>query len=200
MVDSRFANRRCFLAPHRAQTYHLQQFRDRARGLSSPREVFNYTRSSLQNVVERTFGVWKKRFPIIRHMNNYQLQKQVMIPVACAVLHNFIRRSRESDELYQQFDQDRVPINIIDPSFPTEDIPRTSTTENADNHEVSVGNRSRTTADLNAFRDQLTCQVTLVPISKQMKLLKFCHVIITNLMSSNQTIQIIVIFFFTFML
>ena len=52
-----------------------------------------------------------------------------------------------------------VPINIIDPSLPTEDIPRISTIENADNHEVSVGNRSRTTADLNAFRDQLTWQM-----------------------------------------
>ena len=89
-------------------------------------------------------------------MNNYQLQKQVMIPVACAVLHTFTRRSREPDELYQQFDQDGVPINIIDPSLPTEDIPRTSTTENTDNHEVSLPNRSRTTVDLNAFRDQLT--------------------------------------------
>ena len=159
MVDSGFANRRCFLAPHRAQRYHLQQFKDRARGLTSPREVFNYTHSSLRNVVKRTFSVWKKRFLILRHMNNYQLQKQVMIPVACAVLHNFIRRSREPDELYQQFDQDGVPINIIDPSLTTEYIPRTSSTENADNHEVSVDNRSRTTADLNAFRDQLTWQM-----------------------------------------
>ena len=158
LVDSGYANRGCFLGPHRAQTYHLAAFRDRERGLGSPREVFNYTHASLRNVVERTFGVWKKRFPILRHINNYRMQTQVMIPVACAVLHNFIRRSREPDELYEQFDQDGVPANEIDPSLRTDDVPPNSSNDNADNNEGRVPNRC-IGGDMNSFREMLTEQM-----------------------------------------
>jgi len=103
------------MAPYRGQTYHLQQFRGRQRGLSSSREVFNYTHSSLRNCIERTFGVWKARFPILKRITNYPLNRQIMIPIACAVLHNFIRGGKEHDELLLAYNRDGVSIEEINP-------------------------------------------------------------------------------------
>ncbi|KAL5552924.1 hypothetical protein UlMin_040325 [Ulmus minor] len=89
LVDSGYANRGCFLAPYRGTNYHL---RDRRRlGGDRKKEQFNYRHASLRNAIERTFGIWKRRFPILRSMHQFPLDKQAMIPVACAVLHNFIR-------------------------------------------------------------------------------------------------------------
>ncbi|KAL5569766.1 hypothetical protein UlMin_026341 [Ulmus minor] len=89
LVDSGYANKGCFLAPYRGTNYHL---RDRRRlGGDRKKEQFNYQHASLRNAIERTFGIWKKRFPILRSMHQFPLDKHAMILVACAVLHNFIR-------------------------------------------------------------------------------------------------------------
>ncbi|KAL7216458.1 hypothetical protein ACSBR1_028405 [Camellia fascicularis] len=52
-----------FLAPFHSQRYHLQEFH--SRHYSGPKELFNHRHSLLRNVIERTFGVLKKRFPRI---------------------------------------------------------------------------------------------------------------------------------------
>jgi hypothetical protein len=44
----------------------------------------------LWNVVERTFGTWKKRFPILVHPLEYSLETQRDLVLALAVLHNII--------------------------------------------------------------------------------------------------------------
>ena len=89
LVDSGYANRGCFLAPYRGTNYHLRDHR--RLGGDRKKEQFNYRHASLRNAIERTFGIWKRRFPILRSMHQFPLHKQAMIPVACAVLHNFIR-------------------------------------------------------------------------------------------------------------
>ncbi|KAL5544267.1 hypothetical protein UlMin_008051 [Ulmus minor] len=89
LVDSGYVNRWCFLAPYRGQNYHLTN--RRRRGKDKKKEQFNYRHASLRNAIERTFGIWKKRFPILKSMHQFPLDKQAMIPVTCAVLHNFIR-------------------------------------------------------------------------------------------------------------
>ena len=48
LVDSGYANQDCFLAPYRGNTYHLQEYRERRGGITSSRELFNYTHSSLR--------------------------------------------------------------------------------------------------------------------------------------------------------
>ena len=53
--------------------------------------MFNYRHASLRNVIERTFGVWKNRFCILRGIPRYPLEKQRDLVIACAVLHNFIK-------------------------------------------------------------------------------------------------------------
>ena len=111
------------MAPYRGTTYHLQEYRNRrGRGFRSERELFNYTHSSLHNVIERTFGVWKARFRILKTINRYPMTKQVMIPVACAIIHNFIHMYRNGDRLLDQYSQDGVPVADIDPPNVDEDI------------------------------------------------------------------------------
>lgn len=90
MVDSGYANDLGFLAPFRSITYHLEEFKKRNSSPSGREEVFNYTHASLRNVVERTFGVWKERWHILNEARSYPYSKQRLIPIACAVLHNFL--------------------------------------------------------------------------------------------------------------
>ncbi|KAL0285737.1 UNVERIFIED_CONTAM: putative ribonuclease H protein [Sesamum calycinum] len=55
-------------------------------------DLFNHAHSRLRNVIERCFGVLKKRFPILQWgMPSYLLQHQVDLVIACCTLHNFIR-------------------------------------------------------------------------------------------------------------
>ena len=97
LVDSGYLNIAGFIAPYRATTYHIPEFRRRRRGLCRREEVFNYTHSSLRTCVERTFGVLKARFKILKEAPKYRMEKQVMIPVACVVIHNFIRINNSND-------------------------------------------------------------------------------------------------------
>ncbi|PKA56193.1 hypothetical protein AXF42_Ash011122 [Apostasia shenzhenica] len=46
--------------------------------------------ASLRNVVERTFGILKIRFKILRDMLPYPFDAQVKIIVACCAMHNIL--------------------------------------------------------------------------------------------------------------
>ena len=71
-----------YMAPYKGNNvrYHLAEFRRGAtRQLREPRgriEKFNYLHSSCRNVVERTFGVWKARWSILRDMPYYHIDTQ----------------------------------------------------------------------------------------------------------------------------
>ena len=74
MVDSGYPNRLGYLASYHGTNYHL---RDRRRQGGDPRkEKFNYRHSSLRNVVERTFEIWKNRFQILRGILHYSVRMQ----------------------------------------------------------------------------------------------------------------------------
>lgn len=51
------------ITPYRGVRYHLKEYSSRAP--ENAQEIFNHRHSSLRNVIERAFGVLKKRFPII---------------------------------------------------------------------------------------------------------------------------------------
>jgi len=61
LVDLGYPNEYEFLGPYRGQRYHLQEFRRRGQP-QTREEIFNRVHSSLRYVIERTFGVWKKRW------------------------------------------------------------------------------------------------------------------------------------------
>ncbi|KAK8918549.1 hypothetical protein KSP39_PZI005122 [Platanthera zijinensis] len=56
------------------------------------KEIFNQAHSSLRSVIERSFGVWKNKWRILRKMPQYSFSKQCVIVVATMALHNYIRR------------------------------------------------------------------------------------------------------------
>jgi len=63
LVDVGYPNEYRYLSPYKGERYHLQDFRHRGQ----PRnwqEVFNCAHSSLRNVIERSFRVWKQRWRI----------------------------------------------------------------------------------------------------------------------------------------
>ncbi|CAN1130847.1 Protein ALP1-like [Linum perenne] len=104
VVDSGFANAPGFLAPFRGYTSHFQEIRRRG-GPRGREELFNYRHSSLRNVIERCFGVLKRRWPILKMMCSYSFSKQTDIVLACCALHNFIRMHAQGDTLFAEFEE-----------------------------------------------------------------------------------------------
>lgn len=82
------------MPPYKKVRYHLQEWRKALHADQiprTPRELFNRRHSSLRNVVERVFGVLKKRFGILTTPHQgFDVDTQVDIVYACFALHNFI--------------------------------------------------------------------------------------------------------------
>ncbi|XP_074351642.1 uncharacterized protein LOC141690772 [Apium graveolens] len=102
LCDAAYANTRGFLTPYCNTTYWLGDFR-RRRALSKE-EKFNHAHAQLRNVIERTYGVLKARFPILKQMAPYTFSTQRDIVIACFAVHNFIRMGKLEDELFDQCD------------------------------------------------------------------------------------------------
>nr|CAD1829361.1 unnamed protein product [Ananas comosus var. bracteatus] len=99
LVDSGYANTDRFLAPFRGERYHLSQFdgNTRARTHRGPRDLYNHRHAQLRNVVEKAFGILKKRFKVLRQATPFPYKVQCRIALACCVIHNFIKRHQGSD-------------------------------------------------------------------------------------------------------
>ncbi|XP_057760796.1 uncharacterized protein LOC130981201 [Arachis stenosperma] len=97
LVDAGYTNGPGFLAPYRGTRYHVREW---AQGACAPRnyqEYFNRVHSSARNIIERCFGLLKKRWSILRSLSFYPLKTQSQIIIACCLLQNFIRKSMEMD-------------------------------------------------------------------------------------------------------
>ncbi|KAK3206870.1 hypothetical protein Dsin_020916 [Dipteronia sinensis] len=99
-----------FLAPYRSDRYHLHDYRGSTRAPRGPTELFNYRHSSFRKVIERCFGVLKARFPILKLMPNYRPRRQRLIPIACCMLHNFIRKEARRDRMFREFELEDMII------------------------------------------------------------------------------------------
>ena len=97
-MDCGFANRRQFLAPLRGVRYHLKDFGGQGHHPTNARELFNLRHASLRNVIERIFGIFKSRFTIFKTAPPFPFQTQAELVLACAGLHNFLRKECRSDE------------------------------------------------------------------------------------------------------
>ncbi|XP_027118351.1 uncharacterized protein [Coffea arabica] len=95
MVDAAYTNMPGFMAPFRA-----------VRGTQHERAakaLFNRRHASVRNIIERSFGVLKKRFPILKGpMQNYLIATQNNIVLACCTLHNFMRDYAPNDEYFDE--------------------------------------------------------------------------------------------------
>ncbi|KAL6349654.1 hypothetical protein AAG906_041061 [Vitis piasezkii] len=71
-------------------------------------EVFNLRHSSLRNAIEITFGVLKKRFPIIASGTepHYLVDTQSDIILACCILHNYLMGVDPDERLIAEVDRE----------------------------------------------------------------------------------------------
>ncbi|XP_024010403.1 putative nuclease HARBI1 [Eutrema salsugineum] len=97
LVDCGFANRLNFLAPFRGVRYHLQEWTGKGRDPNTAAELFNLRHASLRNVIERIFGIFKSRFVFFKSQPPFSYEKQAGLVLACAALHNFLRKECRSD-------------------------------------------------------------------------------------------------------
>jgi hypothetical protein len=105
VVDAGYPNRPGYLAPYKGERYHLPEWH---RGMepNSPKEKFNRVHSSVRNIIERTFGLWKMKWQILYKMPKYTMHTQKKIVAATMVLHNFIREHSSGDVDFANFDRD----------------------------------------------------------------------------------------------
>ena len=89
------------LTPYRGVRYHLREYD--VNGPQNAKELFNLRHSSLRNVIERMYGVLKRRFPVLIKMSPYEIEFQCDIVHCCFLVHNFIRMNQlYEDEFYQE--------------------------------------------------------------------------------------------------
>jgi hypothetical protein len=74
--------------------YHLQDFAGHGNDPENKTELFNLRHASLRNVIERIlrFGIFKSAPPFL-------FKTQAELVLACATLHNFLRKECRSDEI-----------------------------------------------------------------------------------------------------
>ncbi|KAL4588303.1 hypothetical protein LXL04_001187 [Taraxacum kok-saghyz] len=113
VVDAGYPNTRGHLAPYKGATirYHLPDFQraqtPALRAPSGAKETFNFRHSSLRNIIERTFGVWKARWAILRDMHvNFTYNHQVKIVLASMAMHKYIRKAGIIDEAFNTAQQE----------------------------------------------------------------------------------------------
>lgn len=95
MVDAGYTNCEGFLAPYRGHRYHLKEWGDRIP--VSAEEYFNMKHSKARNVIERSFGLLKGRWGVLRSPTYFPIRTQGRIVTACVLLHNLIRKYMPSD-------------------------------------------------------------------------------------------------------
>ncbi|XP_020080213.1 uncharacterized protein LOC109714964 isoform X2 [Ananas comosus] len=112
LVDSGYANTDHFLAPYRGERYHLSQFdvNAQARRHRGPRDLYNHRHAQLRNVVEKAFGILKRRFKVLRQATPFPYKVQCRIALACCVIHNFIKRHQGTDR-YFNMQMDSLPMD-----------------------------------------------------------------------------------------
>ncbi|XP_020585220.1 uncharacterized protein LOC110027915 [Phalaenopsis equestris] len=111
LVDAGYPLQKGYLKPYPDTKYHIPDF-ERSSGVArGKKELFNKRHSSLRGVIERSFGVWKKKWVILRDMPTYPFPKQVQIVVATMALHNFIRRHHSrTDAEFSVIEEDSMEI------------------------------------------------------------------------------------------
>jgi hypothetical protein len=70
---------------------------------SNPKELFNLRHSALRNIVERVFGVAKRKFKILRSQPEYPLTAQIKLVLALACVTNIIH-SVEGEDMFDTVD------------------------------------------------------------------------------------------------
>ncbi|KAJ8519770.1 hypothetical protein ONZ45_g3304 [Pleurotus djamor] len=106
LADAGFGICDHLLVPYRGARYHLAEWGRADIRPANKEELFNLRHAQARNVVERIFGVVKRRWDILNHAPEYPMEIQAQIPPALAAAHNFIDIHDPTDvsELEQTMD------------------------------------------------------------------------------------------------
>ncbi|KAL0346368.1 UNVERIFIED_CONTAM: hypothetical protein Scaly_1652800 [Sesamum calycinum] len=94
-----------FSSPYRGVRYHLKEWESGNNTPQNHQEFFNMKHASTRNVIERTFGLLKARWAILRSPSFYDIDDQNRIIIACCLLHNFIRQEMSVDPLETEMNE-----------------------------------------------------------------------------------------------
>jgi hypothetical protein len=134
-VDAGYPNRPGYLAPYKGQRYHVPDWR-RGPAPNGEQEHFNHLHSSIRNVVERAFGVWKMKWRVLLKMPSYKMEVQKMIVAATMCLHNYIRENHALDLDFVKCDRNPDYVPTIPDRYarfqPSQNASDTSTTQSND--------------------------------------------------------------------
>ena len=79
-------------------------------------ELFNLRHAQARNVVERIFGVFKRRFALMEAAPEYSTKAQARFIPALAGIHNFIRIHDPSDRTLQRWRREEPTMRDTDSS------------------------------------------------------------------------------------
>ena len=102
VADAGYSNCHETLTPYKKVRYHLREITTAGMQPKDMYELFNFRHSSLRNVVERTFGVFKRRWRIFDRPHEFEFRKQKQLIYALAAVHNFINMHYRVDEDYER--------------------------------------------------------------------------------------------------
>ncbi|KAI3702588.1 hypothetical protein L6452_28332 [Arctium lappa] len=115
LADAGYINGEGFLAPYRGTRYHLREWENSSR-VPNKEEYFNMKHSQARNIIERCFGILKKRWAILRSPSFYPIRYQGRMIIACALLHNFIRMYMALDLKNTKITLEDMPIGEDQPN------------------------------------------------------------------------------------
>jgi hypothetical protein len=98
VADAGYTNSPQLLTQYRGVRYHLKEIREVGRDAQTAKELFNYRHSSLRNVVERTFGVFKRRWRIFDRPHEFDIKTQTKLVYALAAVHNLINSVQATED------------------------------------------------------------------------------------------------------
>lgn len=92
LADAGYTQSLRTFVPFRGVRYHLKEWRQGAEAPQTAKELYNHRHSGLRIVVERVFGIFKRRFQIFSCSTGPQfpLATQIKLIYALTGLHNFI--------------------------------------------------------------------------------------------------------------
>ncbi|KAK4709834.1 hypothetical protein R3W88_004347 [Solanum pinnatisectum] len=120
LCDGGYTNGNGFLSPYQGYRYWLRDWQGENPPPQCREELFNMKHARARNVIERTFGLLKGRWGILRSPSWYSVKIHNKIISACCLIHNFIRREMEVDPLEidveEQVEYQQDNIDVVESS------------------------------------------------------------------------------------
>ncbi|XP_017473642.1 PREDICTED: putative nuclease HARBI1 [Rhagoletis zephyria] len=89
--------------------------------------LYNESQIRTRNCVERCFGVWKRRFPVLSAGLRVSQNTVMAVIVACGVLHNIARQNRDADPSEEEnFTAEESTENAMEADESTTETPGVS--------------------------------------------------------------------------